>query len=370
MENSSAQRLAELFARCREDIMVEWRSQAAQLLRDLNLDQRTMTDHLPDIVAEIIRDLAQSREGALTEEHTRGSPPAHGVQRYHDGLEVGQVVGEYNLLRNAFATIAERHGFQIVGEAARIIHHRLDEAVRLAVTSFAAQQELMRKQQDDEHLAFIAHDLRTPLNAVALVIEEIKMGMDPKSLVEADDLFEIAARNLKRVGDLIRKVIETNVQQAETSSAFRPERRTFELWPLVQRLIIDLRVVAAKQNVEVVSNIPRSTVVFADAGLIAQVYQNLLANAFKYAAQGRVLLSAESGVGGVTCTVQDDGSGIPPAMLDKVFDKLATDPDGEGTGLGLTIVKQIISAHGGTVTAESTLGEGATFTFTLPEQSA
>ena len=86
----------------------------------------------------------------------------HGVQRFHDGLDVGEVVAEYNLLRVAFNTVAERHDLYIVGDASRIINHRIDEAVRMAVMAFAAQQALMRKERDSEHLAFIAHDLRTP----------------------------------------------------------------------------------------------------------------------------------------------------------------------------------------------------------------
>ena len=74
--------------------------------------------------------------------------------------------------------------------------------------------------------------------------------------------------------------------------------------------------------------------------------------------------------GEVGAVVQDDGAGIPPEMLTKIFDKLETDPSKDGTGLGLTIVKQIVEAHGGMVTVESTLGAGAVFRFTLPAQAA
>ncbi len=161
----TAEDLAEVFRQNQEEIIDEWRVQTGQLLRELNLDKPTMTDHLPDVTAEITRDLALNRDGTLSVEHTRGSPPTHGVQRFHDGLDVREVVEEYNLLRVAFNTVAERHGFFVAGDAARIINHRIDEAVRLAVMSFAAQQALIRKEQEDEHLAFIAHDLRTPLSA-------------------------------------------------------------------------------------------------------------------------------------------------------------------------------------------------------------
>lgn len=365
-EACTAEHLAEVFGRCQEEIITEWRVEAGQLLRALKLDKPTITDHLPDVIAEITRDLALSREGILSVEHQRGSPPAHGVQRFHDGLDVGEVVAEYNLLRVAFITVAERHGLYVVGEAARIINHRIDEAVRLAVMSFAAQQALIRKDQQDEHLAFIAHDLRTPLNAVSLLIDALKEGLDAKAITEAGDLFEIVTRNLNRVEDYIKKVLDLNLQPSATGSSFRPERRTFELWPLVQRLILDLRSVSSKHDIEVLNKIPRRLTMHADAGLISQVFQNLLGNAFKYAASGRVVVSANANGDGVSCVVHDNGAGIPLEMLAKVFDRSATDPEKEGTGLGLAIVKQIVDAHDGTVTAESTHGAGATFSFTIP----
>ncbi len=365
-EARTAEHLAEVFGRCQEEIITEWRGEAGQLLRALKLDKPTITDHLPDVIAEITRDLALSREGILSVEHQRGSPPAHGVQRFHDGLDVGEVVAEYNLLRVAFITVAERHGLYVVGEAARIINHRIDEAVRLAVMSFAAQQALIRKDQQDEHLAFIAHDLRTPLNAVSLLIDALKEGLDAKAITEAGDLFEIVTRNLNRVEDYIKKVLDLNLQPSATGSSFRPERRTFELWPLVQRLILDLRSVSSKHDIEVLNEIPRRLTMHADAGLISQVFQNLLGNAFKYAASGRVVVSANENGDGVNCVVHDNGAGIPLEMLAKVFDRSATDPEKEGAGLGLAIVKQIVDAHDGTVTAESTHGAGATFSFTIP----
>lgn len=366
-EHCTVEHLAEVFGRCQEEIIDEWRLQAVDLLRELHLDKPTLTDHLPDLVAEITRDLELSRDGTISNEQTRGSPPVHGVQRFHDGLDVGEVVAEYNLLRVAFITVAERHDLYLVGEAARIINHRIDEGVRLAVMAFAAQQALIRKEQEDEHLAFIAHDLRTPLFAVSLLVNELRHGLDQKALADAGDLFEILLRNLQRVEDLLRKVLDTKVQPSALGSSFRPERRTFDLWPLVQRLILDLGAVSSQHAVEVINEIPPTLTVFADAGLISQVFQNLLGNAFKYATRGRVVVRASEDAGTVTCVVRDNGAGIPVEMLAKVFDKLASDPDKEGTGLGLAIVKQIVEAHGGTVSAESTQGAGATFTFTIPE---
>ena len=249
-EHCTVRQLATVFGECQDEIIVEWRVQAGELLRELKLDKPTLTDHLPDLIKEITHDLALNRDGAVSAEHSRGSPPVHGVQRFYDGLDVGEVVAEYNLLRVAFVTVAERHGLYLVGEAARIINQRIDQAVRLAVMAFAAQQALIRKEQEDEHLAFIAHDLRTPLNAVSLLVDELRYGLDEKAHADTDDVFEILKRNLQRVEALIKRVLDTKVQP--------------ELWPLVQRLILDLRSVSSKHDVEVVNEIPRALTVFAD----------------------------------------------------------------------------------------------------------
>ncbi|HSH93206.1 MAG TPA: HAMP domain-containing sensor histidine kinase, partial [Roseimicrobium sp.] len=368
-EHCTIAHLAEVFASCQEEIISEWRLHARELLHERSLDKPTITNHLPELVAEITRDLAHSRDGILSVDHLRGSPPVHGVQRFHDGLDVGEVVAEYNLLRVAFITVADRHGLYLVGDAARIINLRIDAAVRLAAMAFAAQQALKRKEQEDEHLAFLAHDLRTPLNAVSLLVDELGQTLDGKARAEAGELFDMLRRNLERVETLIQRVLRTGVESSTTGSSFRPERRWFELWPLVQRLLVDLRSVSSKSVIAVTNEIPPTLAVFADAGLISQVFQNLLGNAFKYAAQGRIVITATEDAGTVTCVVRDSGAGIPLEMLDKVFDKMTTDPDKTGTGLGLAIVKQIVEAHGGTASAASVHGAGATFTFTIPGPS-
>lgn len=366
IEHCTLAHLAEVFDHAQEEIIAEWRTQASTLLRDRDLDKPTLTNHLPDLVAEIIRDLKLDRDGSVSAEQTRGSPPVHGIQRFHDGLDVGEVVAEYNLLRIAFTTIAEKHDLYLVGRAARIINQRIDEGVRLAVMAFAAQQALMRKEQEDDHFAFLAHDLRTPLNAVGLLVQELKGSLDERAIASTADLFELLRRNLDRVTQLIRRAEDKVVTPGPKGTSFQPECREFELWPLVQRLVADLRSVSNESAIEVVNEIPSSLTVFADAGLLSQVFQNLLGNAFKYAARGRVVISAKENGEDVTCIVHDNGAGIPLDLLGRVFDKLATDPAKDGTGLGLAIVKQIVEAHGGEVHVESTHGEGASFRFTVP----
>ena len=103
--------------------------------------------------------------------------------------------------------------------------------------------------------------------------------------------------------------------------------------------------------------------------MLRRVIQNLVANAITYTPRGEVVIGArETGAkGAIECWVSDNGSGIPEDRIEKIFDKLETDPEKpDGTGLGLAIVKMFVEAHGGKVTVETKEGSGSTFRFTLP----
>jgi len=361
----TVEHLAEVFERSRDEIIDEWRLHTGELLAALNLDHATLTNHVPILVDEIISDLSERREGSPWKKET-GSHPRHGVQRVSDGLNIGQVVAEYGLLRDAFFTVADRHHLYLVGEAARIISRRIDVGVRAAVMAFAEQEAANLKAREDEHLAFVAHDLRTPVNAIRLLIEELRMEFDASAVAGGDEIFELLERNLQRLSGQIKRVLDEHAKIPGEETTFRRQCRSFELWPLVEDLAMDFRSIAAKEDIEIANEVPRLLMVHADAGLLSLVMQNLLTNAFKHTRNGRVSIHASAEAGLVTCRVQDTGSGIPAGMLGSIFDKHVSDSSQPGTGLGLAIVKQIVEAHGGTVAVASNPGTGTCFSFTVP----
>jgi signal transduction histidine kinase len=106
----------------------------------------------------------------------------------------------------------------------------------------------------------------------------------------------------------------------------------------------------------------------ADAGRVLQVLSNLVGNALKFTPKGgRITIRADAAPGGVRFSVMDTGQGIPPEQLTKIFGRFwqANPADRRGIGLGLTIAKGIVEAHGGRIWCESKVGEGTTFYFTL-----
>ena len=354
-------------------MLTRWRQGVKHLPSAQHLDIPTLNDHIPTLLEELAAAL-QSRSGeTITEAIREGSPPAHGLQRVEDGFDIVEVVAEYDILRGCIHDLAADNGLILHGESFHILNRVLDGAIAFAVQAFATQQALEVQRRREEYLAFLAHDLRTPLNAISLAVGVVELTFrDGAARDEADQMFKSLRRNLKHIEALVGKVIEENTN-LQTEIGIKLERRAFDLWPLVEALIHDLQPLAGTDSTHVVNKVPYDLVVYADAGLLKRVFQNLIANAIRYAPRGEIVIGTQelAAETGVECWVGDNGTGIPEELLDKVFDKGETDSASQGgTGLGLAIVKTFIEAHGGTVTVESKVGLGTTFRFFLPNRRA
>jgi signal transduction histidine kinase len=148
------------------------------------------------------------------------------------------------------------------------------------------------------------------------------------------------------------------------------ERRVEVVRPILERAVGLFARTAADRGVVLTLEAPaESPAVHGDAERLVQVLSNLLANALRYTARdGHVTVSARASGNEVEIMVADTGSGIPPASLPLIFERYWTvrgnAPKG-GTGLGLAIARGIVEAHGGRLWAESEVGKGSTFRFTL-----
>ena len=362
--------LAALIQRDREGLLSSWRMQVRQLPSARILDAPTLNDHIPDLLDEVAQALRAQSAGTTPEALREGSPPAHGLQRVQDGFDIEEVVAEYNILRGCIHDLAEQNGLRLHGKTFHTINRVFNEAIGLAVQTFAAQVALEVQRRREEYLAFVAHDLRTPLNAISLASRVLDLTLVDQS-AETSRMLKALHRNTQQLAELVRKIIEENVN-LETESGVRLQRRVLDLWPLVESLIHDLHPVAGTDSTRLVNQVPDDLVVYADASLLRRVLQNLIANAIKYTPRGEIVIGArETGDdGAIEGWVSDNGAGIPEELLARVFNKGETDPESsEGMGLGLAIVKTFTEAHGGTVAVESAQGLGSTFRFSLPGTS-
>ena len=369
MASGQLESLAVLIAREREGLLARWREQVRALPSAQHLDVPTLNDHLPGLVDELAAALRERSDETIPEALDAASPPAHGLQRVQDGFDIEEVVAEYNILRGCIHDLAQAHGLTLQGQPFHILNRVLDGAIGLAVQTFAAQRALEVRSRREEYLSFVAHDLRTPLNAIALATRVLELALPARDASAAHaQMFRTLRRNVQHLDALVGKVIEENTGLL-SQLGIRLERRRFDLWPLVEALVHDLHPVAQSARARLINQVPDDLVVYADAHLLRRVFQNVIANAIAYTPRGEVLIGArrDAAAGSIECWVSDNGAGIAPERLEKVFDKSESDAAKvEGCGLGLAIVKTFIEAHDGAVSVQSTEGAGSTFHFTLP----
>ncbi|MBA2305241.1 MAG: sensor histidine kinase [Acidobacteria bacterium] len=373
MNIQNLDKLAALITRERDTLLARWREHVRQLPSAKHLDIPTLNDHVPVLLDELATAFRLVSDATIPEALLEGSPPVHGRQRHQDGFDIVEVVAEYNILRGCIHDLAESNGLSLSGKAFHILNRVLDEAIGLAVQTFATEGALEVQRRREEYLALVAHDLRTPLNAISLAggVLELKLLSGGSGSPEVAKMLKTLQRNVQNLNSLVDNVLKENAH-LQTEAGVKLERRVLDLWPLVEALIHDLNPVAGTGSTALINNIPDELTAYADASLLRRVFQNLVANAIKHTARGEVVIGAREtqAAGAIECWVTDNGAGIPEDRLKSIFDKFETGPQkADGIGLGLAIVKTFVEAHGGQVTVESTERVGTTFRFTLPSRA-
>ena len=210
-------------------------------------------------------------------------------------------------------------------------------------------------------LADIAHELRTPLTVIRSQAEAIADGVNPADETHLAPIVA-ATRTLESLADDLRTL------SLSEAGALHPDREPVDVDLLVNETIEAFRTEAASAAVRLDCRLaPELPVLSADPAQLRRVLGNLIANALAHTATGgTVRVEASPTPGGVRITVRDDGEGIPPELLPRVFERFVKGPTSTGSGLGLAIVRDLVEAHGGSVVAESTVGLGTAIQVTLP----
>jgi two-component system phosphate regulon sensor histidine kinase PhoR len=227
------------------------------------------------------------------------------------------------------------------------------------------------ENQRKDFVANVSHELRTPLSLIQGYVETLLDGAKDDPAVAARFLGTIE-RNTAR----LRRLIEDLLIVSELESGcVKLNVQPVALSAVVAKVFEDFRPTAAAAGVELRAAVPE-VALKADAGRLEQVLTNLVDNAIKYGREGGlVIVEARPAPDGfLEICVRDRGPGIAAADLPRLFERFyrvdrARSRDQGGTGLGLSIVKHIVQCHGGRVRAESRLGEGSAFYFTLPVEA-
>lgn len=252
--------------------------------------------------------------------------------------------------------------------------HRLEEEVEHKTRDLKlAQAQVIRSEKLSSIgllAAGVAHELNSPLTGI-LTFAHLLARRIPDGSPEREDL-DVIVSQTERCATIIQQLLDFSRESS-------PEKKSQDVHVVLERAVALVKHQALFHNIEIRRDLaPNLPQVLMDAGQMQQVFLNLLVNAGEAMPTGGHLtiqtrattsaaLSPSAAGDAVQIVLSDTGVGIAPEHLDKIFDPFFTSKDvGQGTGLGLAVSYGIIERHGGTITVESTPGEGTTFTITLP----
>jgi signal transduction histidine kinase len=258
-------------------------------------------------------------------------------------------------------------------EELRGLNRQLDKKVDELAQANMALFEMNRLKSD--FLATMSHELRTPLNSI-IGFSEILTGNE--KLSEKERRY---AANIQTSGKMLLGLINDILDLAKIESGkMELHLEEFSIRDVIEGLLTMARPIAEKKSIELDVDIAAEVpVVYQDAGKIQQILYNLLSNAIKFTPEGgRVVVSAETSDTNLMLAVEDTGVGIAPEDRERIFEKFRQGASGliggettltrqySGSGLGLSIVRELCHILGGEISLDSELGKGSTFTIRLP----
>ena len=239
----------------------------------------------------------------------------------------------------------------------------------LILTTRAVGHELELARMKSDFVSTVSHEFKSPLTSIRQLAEMLQAGRVP-SEARRDEYYAVLVEQSSRLSTLVANILDL-ARMEEGKKEFRFEE--VEVGSLLDEVLSGARHRVAHSGFDVESvvdeNLPK---VRADREAISQALSNLLDNAVKYSGEARTVnVRAFVRDGWLSMAVEDFGVGIPAEEMDRVFDRFYRGGDAltrsvKGSGLGLTLVKQVVEAHGGEVQAKSAPGRGSTFTIRLP----
>jgi signal transduction histidine kinase len=268
---------------------------------------------------------------------------------------------------DADVVATDEHNRRLIALARLLAFEREDTDLKLELERVRADAELTSRE---DFMAIVSHDLRSLLGGIALSAELLKtVGNVPDPFVKVKHYAERIQRFSARMNRLVGDLMDVASIEAGKLSLVRSSR---DVNLMIRDAVEAFEATAALQGIALTTTCPECGPINVDHERIFQVLTNLVGNALKFTASGgRISIAVERGEDVVKFAISDTGEGIRSDILDKIFERFvqSNKTDRRGLGLGLFIAKSIVEGHGGRIWAESTLGKGSTFYFTLPTVS-
>lgn len=358
-------KLHEVLAARVDEVMARWRSNVQGTIAPESLPAVELENHLPLFLREVIATL-QAAQGSDTDvELPEESETAavHGEQRLRLGFSLDAVVREYGVLRDAIIATGRDAGVPITFREAQIVFDSTIGGIANAVSEYARQRDAELHRQHNEHIAFLAHELRNPLASASMALTLLEQ----RGHVPAN---ERASRVLRSSLVKITELVDHALEVARVASGVELRGQHVSLQSLVAGVELAAASDAEARGVQLAIRIEQDVELMVDPRLMHSALSNVVRNAIKFTPPGGAVEVRTRVTGDrLLVDVEDACGGLPPGRVEEAFAPFVRlDPDQKqpGFGLGLAIAKQAVSAHGGAIRVQNLPGKGCIFCIELP----
>jgi signal transduction histidine kinase len=358
--------LSGLLADRRVDILERWTQRIGREHVDKELSRGESWDDLPHFFDEVLAAL-RSEEGSSAEAAaSNGSTAsvAHGTQRLRVGFDLAEVIREYEILTECILDEVEAVGGSISTRAFRRVQGLLNAGRAQAISAYIDRRDLEMTRTHSHHVAFIAHELRSPLMTAFLALTALRKN----ERTEDHWALGMLTRNLNALRELIDQVLTAD----RLAGQIQLRRESFDLRAVLGQVVAEAQLAAQQRHVEIAVQTPDALAFNGDQRLLRSAIGNVLGNAVKFTHEGSAItVRAGRHDGGMRIEVEDGCGGLPEGNAAQLFELFVQrGEDRTGFGLGLAIVKQALEAHGGRVSVRNVPGKGCVFALDLPDSKA
>jgi two-component system sensor histidine kinase ChiS len=222
----------------------------------------------------------------------------------------------------------------------------------------------------DEFLANTSHELRTPLNGIIGLAQSLQDGISGPMNESARKNLDLIVSSGRRLTGLVDDILNFSKHKNQDQQL---RRRHVDLRELVDAVLALIRPLLDDKPINLHNAVPEQVVVSADEDRLQQILFNLLGNAAKFTTRGDITVTALWQGEVLEVSVSDTGVGIAPDQFETIFESFqqgSAEHAASGSGLGLSVTRKLVELHGGTIRVASEVGQGSTFTFTLPRVEA
>jgi signal transduction histidine kinase len=359
-----------------EEIIAEWESFASTVLPEKQFDRVALRDDAAQILSTIAQDMETPQTASEQTEKSQGLKPkttqdtsaeTHSLLRLGQGFNQVQVISEFRALRATVIRLWLNSSPEI-DNAALLQLIRFNEGIDQALSQSAARFMEKIEESTDFAIAVLAHDLRNPLNAILSAAELLRITAPNDT---APEIITKMINSGTEMSKLINNLLDFT--RTRLGQALPVNRLEIDVAPICQRVVAELATAYPKRNIEL--SCSESLRGSFDETRIGEMLSNLIANAIQHGdplTPITVTVSLEADH--MVFQVHNEGTPIPESALNTIFDPISLgrkedkQPQSEfgHLGIGLVIVKKIVEAHSGTISASSTAVAGTTFVVSLP----